>query len=69
MFSFAPASLADGLFGSWPTLLALSAEPLAHLRTLDILIITIYFAMVLWIGFYLKGRSNTGEEFSWPAAK
>jgi len=63
MFSFAPAALADGLFSSWPALLALGTEPLAHLRTLDILIIAIYFAMVLWIGFYLKGRSNTSEEF------
>jgi SSS family solute:Na+ symporter len=63
MFSFAPAAVADGLFGSWPALLALGTQPLAHLRTLDILVIVIYFAMVLWIGFYLKGRSNTSEEF------
>ena len=40
-----------------------SAEPLAHLRSLDIVIIAIYFAMVIWIGFYLKGQSNTSEEF------
>jgi SSS family solute:Na+ symporter len=46
-----------------PSLLAFSAAPLAHLRPLDIAVIAIYFAMVLWIGFYLKGRSNTGEEF------
>ena len=26
-------------------------------------VIAIYFAMVIWIGFYLKGRSNTSEEF------
>jgi SSS family solute:Na+ symporter len=43
--------------------LALSAEPLAHLRPLDIAVIAIYFGMVIWIGFYLKGRSNTSEEF------
>ena len=30
---------------------------------LDILVILFYFAMVIWIGFYLKGRSNTGEDF------
>ena len=36
---------------------------MAHLRTLDIAIIAIYFGMVIWIGFYLKGRSNTSEEF------
>jgi solute:Na+ symporter, SSS family len=49
--------------GSLPALLAFSLEPLAHLRTLDIAVIAIYFVMVLWIGFYLKGMSNTGEEF------
>ena len=46
-----------------PGLLAFSAAPLAHLRALDIAVITIYFAMVIWIGFYLKGRSKTSEEF------
>jgi SSS family solute:Na+ symporter len=46
-----------------PNLLAFSVAPLAHLRLLDIAVIAIYFAMVIWIGFYLKGRSNTGEEF------
>jgi SSS family solute:Na+ symporter len=30
---------------------------------LDIAVIVIYFAMVIWIGFYLKGQSNTSEEF------
>ena len=49
--------------GSLTALLAFSAEPLAHLRALDIAIIAIYFVMVLWIGFYLKGISNTGEGF------
>jgi SSS family solute:Na+ symporter len=62
MYGLVPASLA-GLFGSLPGMLALSAEPLAHLRPLDIAVIAIYFSMVLWIGFYLKGRSNTSEEF------
>ena len=37
--------------------------PLAHLRSLDVAVICLYFAMVLWIGFYLKGRTNTSEEF------
>jgi SSS family solute:Na+ symporter len=46
-----------------PNLLAFNVAPLAHLRPLDIAVIAIYFAMVLWIGFYLKGRANTGEEF------
>ena len=43
--------------------LALSSEPLVRLRFLDIAIIAIYFAMVIWIGFYLKGQANTSEEF------
>ena len=46
-----------------PNFLALSTAPLAHLRLLDIFVIAIYFVMVIWIGFYLKGRSNTSEEF------
>ncbi|MDR3750055.1 MAG: Na+/galactose cotransporter [Terracidiphilus sp.] len=36
---------------------------MAQLRLLDIAVIAIYFCMVIWIGFYLKGRSNTSEEF------
>jgi solute:Na+ symporter, SSS family len=58
MYGLFPASTA-----SLPALLLFSAEPLAHLRYLDIAIIAIYFAMVIWIGFYLKGQSNTSEEF------
>jgi len=46
-----------------PSLLAFSTAPIAHLRLLDIVVIAIYFGMVIWIGFYLKGRSNTSEEF------
>ncbi len=54
-----------GSLGTPPSLalLALNAAPLAHLRPLDIAVIAIYFGMVIWIGFYLKGRSNTSEEF------
>jgi SSS family solute:Na+ symporter len=63
MIGFVPASLAGGSFGSLPALLAFSTEPLARLRFLDIMIIAIYFAMVIWIGFYLKRRANTSEEF------
>ena len=36
---------------------------LAHLAPLDIAVIAIYFAMVIYIGFYLKQRTNTSEEF------
>jgi len=49
--------------GSLPAQLAFSTQPLAHLRLLDIAVIVVYFAMVVWIGFYLKGQSNTSEEF------
>jgi SSS family solute:Na+ symporter len=63
MIGFVPASLTGGSVGSLPALLAFSAEPLARLSTLDIVIIAIYFAMVIWIGFYLKRRANTSEEF------
>src|SRR5665213_1736585 len=63
MFGLVPASTAAGSIGSLPALLAFSTEPLAHLRSLDIAVIAIYFVMVIWIGFYLKGRSNTSEEF------
>jgi solute:Na+ symporter, SSS family len=63
MFGLAPAAACITLPASLPALLALNAEPLAHLRTLDVVVIALYFAMVLCIGFYLKGRSNTSEEF------
>jgi solute:Na+ symporter, SSS family len=57
------ASIPAGSFASLPALLLASEEPLAHLHALDIAVIVIYFAMVIWIGFYLKGQSNTSEEF------
>jgi SSS family solute:Na+ symporter len=63
MFGLVPASIAVAVSAGLPALLAFSTEPLAHLRALDIAVIAIYFVMVLWIGFYLKGRSNTSEEF------
>ena len=50
-----------------PFLLALSAADapsrLVSLATVDILIIAIYFAMVLGIGFYLKRFTKTGDDF------
>src|SRR5271155_2178086 len=36
---------------------------LAKLSVLDVVVIAIYFAMVIWIGFYLKQKANTSEEF------
>ena len=43
--------------------LMLSSTALAHLSPLDIAVIAIYFVMVIWIGFYLKSKANTSEEF------
>jgi solute:Na+ symporter, SSS family len=62
MLGFTPAPIVVS-FGHLPALLAQSTEPLVRLRVLDIAIIAIYFAMVIWIGFYLKGQANTSEEF------
>ncbi|HTQ63056.1 MAG TPA: sodium:solute symporter family protein [Candidatus Solibacter sp.] len=36
---------------------------LVHLSAVDVIIIVFYFALVLAIGFYLRGRANTGEDF------
>ena len=36
---------------------------LVHLSGVDVVIIVFYFALVLAIGFYLRGRANTGEDF------
>jgi SSS family solute:Na+ symporter len=63
MLGLVPAPVATGSFGSLPALLAFNAEPLARLRSLDVIVIALYFGMVIWIGIYLKGRSNTGEDF------
>ena len=63
MLELVPASVASAFTASLPTLLAEGSTPLARLRALDIAVIAIYFGMVIWIGFYLKGKSNTSEEF------
>jgi len=44
-------------------LLASVAGHLVQLSKIDMLIIVFYFALVLAIGFYLKGRANTSEDF------
>src|SRR5271168_3077355 len=43
--------------------LVLSSSTLVHLSPVDIAIVVFYFALVLAIGIYLKGRANTGEDF------
>ena len=40
-----------------------NSSSLVHLAPVDMVIIAFYFALVLAIGFYLKGRANTGEDF------
>jgi solute:Na+ symporter, SSS family len=42
---------------------AVAPTQLVHLSAVDLLIIIFYFALVLAIGFYLRGRANTGEDF------
>jgi SSS family solute:Na+ symporter len=45
------------------TLAFLDTQRLVHLSPVDLVIIVFYFALVLAIGFYLKGQANTGEDF------
>jgi SSS family solute:Na+ symporter len=42
---------------------AFTGQSLARLNGVDVLVIAIYFGIVIFIGFYLKGSSNTSEEF------
>ena len=39
------------------------ASRLVHLSTVDLVIVVFYFVLVLAIGYYLKERANTGEDF------
>ncbi len=43
--------------------LLVANRQLTHLSGPDILILLLYFAVVLFIGFYVKGSTNTSEEF------
>jgi SSS family solute:Na+ symporter len=44
-------------------LLAYVSTRLVQLSAVDVVIIAFYFALVLGIGFYLRGRANTAEDF------
>ena len=44
-------------------LLLLFDRQLTHLAPVDVIILTLYFAVVVFIGFYVKGSTNTSEEF------
>ena len=46
-----------------PAFAMFAVTQLVHLSAIDVVIIVFYFALVLAIGFYLRGRSNTGEDF------
>lgn len=45
------------------SLALLASSQLTHLSPVDVLILVLYFAVVLFIGFYVKGSTNTSEEF------
>jgi solute:Na+ symporter, SSS family len=46
-----------------PALAMLVTDRLVHLSAVDVVIVVFYFALVLAIGFYLKGQANTSEDF------
>jgi SSS family solute:Na+ symporter len=50
-----------GALAAW--IAAPAQTSLVHLTGIDIAVIAIYFGIVIYIGFYLKGSSNTSEEF------
>jgi solute:Na+ symporter, SSS family len=58
-----PINFAHRLFSHPPALALFQSKSLAHLNGVDILVIAVYFAIVIFIGFYLKGSTNTSEEF------
>jgi solute:Na+ symporter, SSS family len=46
-----------------PLLATLMTGTLVHLSAVDYAIVVFYFVLVLAIGWYLKGKANTGEDF------
>jgi solute:Na+ symporter, SSS family len=46
-----------------PAVALFATTRLVHLSAVDFAIIVFYFALVLTIGFYLRGRANTSEDF------
>ena len=43
--------------------LLLMTQQLTKLAPVDVLILVLYFALVVFIGFYAKGKANTSEDF------
>jgi solute:Na+ symporter, SSS family len=46
-----------------PALILVAAPRLVHLSAVDLIIVVFYFVLVLMIGWYLKERANTSEDF------
>src|ERR1700676_2483893 len=46
-----------------PAMAMFVASRLVHLSAVDLIIIAFYFVLVLGIGFYLRSRAQTGEDF------
>ena len=46
-----------------PAVMLLAVTQLTHLAPVDVAILVLYFAMVIFIGFYVKGSTNTSEQF------
>ena len=55
--------LATSFLPGTGALAATVTTQLARLNWIDVLVIAIYFVIVVFIGFYLRGSSNTSEEF------
>ena len=53
----------DQLLGAVAAYFDGPTRSLAHLNAVDIAVIAIYFGIVIFIGFYLKGATTTSEEF------
>src|ERR1700678_3319908 len=48
---------------STSALMMFAGTQLTHLAPVDLFILVLYFALVIFIGFYVKGSTNTSEEF------
>ncbi|NYF79953.1 sodium:solute symporter family protein [Granulicella arctica] len=48
---------------AFAALLLFSGTRLTKLSPVDVIILVLYFALVVFIGFYVKGQTNTSEEF------
>ena len=46
-----------------PAVMMLEKTQLTHLSPVDVAILLLYFGMVIFIGFYVKGSTNTSEQF------